>query len=106
MDRSDISKSQPRCLPFDECSILASHFYAPYVPGAAGRELESHGAGASEKVQHLQVLEFIFIVQDVEQPLAGKIGRGTGLVTHRRENGLALELASDNSHNLHSTDLK
>ena len=90
----------------DERGVLAVHFHANGFFPASGDEFSADASRSSEKVQEAESLQFIFAFQDVEQPLAGKIGRGTGLVTHRRENGLALELASDNSHNLHSTDLK
>ena len=96
---------QARSFLLDERGVLAGHLHAVHAPGPARSELEGDGTGAPEKVQHLEVLEFILVVQNVEQALLGKVRGGPGLVAGRRKDHFPFQFSADDSHSW-TTDLK
>ena len=88
-----------------EGCILPCHLHAVDARRAAGCEFETDGPGAPEKVQNLQVFEFIFVVQDIEKALPGEISGGPGRIALRQFYRFPFEGSADDSH-ICSTDLK
>ena len=101
----DVAQAESRGLGLDEGGVLAGHLYAVHAPDPAGGELIGYGSGAAEKVQDLQVVELVFVVEDVEEGLPGEIRGRPCIVMHGRADGLALEASPYDSH-ICSTALK
>ena len=97
-DHRHVRKPQALRFGLDEGGVLAHHFHAVHAGCAAGGELERNGAGPSEEVQHLEVLEFVFVVQDVEQAFAGEVRGRARLVARGRLDGLPLQASTDDPH--------
>ena len=75
------------------------------MPGSPGYEFIGNGTGAAEQVEDLQVVEFIFVPNDIEKGLPREIRRRTGLESGRRIDDLPLQAATDDPHST-STALK
>ena len=97
-DHSHVVKAQAPGFSLDEGSILPDHLDRIHPRSSTGSKFEGNRTGASEKVKDLQVLEFIFIVQDIEQPFPGEIRGRPGLVACRRIDSLSLESPADDPH--------
>ena len=105
VDGRDGIQAEPGGFAADEGGVLTVHLDTVDPACAARGEFIGDGARAAEKIEYLQVLELVLVVQDVEQALAGKIGRGPRPVAHRGQDGFALEPSADDSHST-TSDLK
>ena len=100
-----VGKAQTGRFCLYERGILPGHFHTVDTGSAPGGELKGNGTGAAEQVQDLEVLELVFVVQDIEEALLGKVRGGTGLVSGRGQDALSFQFSADDSHSC-TTDLK
>jgi len=65
------------------------------LTGPPGSKLITYAAGPGEKIQHIYCFEINTVVQDVKKALPGKVGRGPGFETGRRNKPPAPVFAAD-----------
>ena len=85
----DVPQPQTLGLGLDEGRIRALHFDTVYAGSPARGELICDGPGPAEQVEYLEVLELVFVVEDIEKPLLGEIRGGPRLITDGRVYDLA-----------------
>ena len=100
-----VPEAQPVGLRLDERGVFAGHLHTINPGSAPGGEFEGDGTGAPEKVQDLEVLELVFVVEDIEKALLGEVRGGTRLVARRRQDDFPLAFSPDDSHSC-TTPLK
>ena len=71
-DRRDILQAQSQGFGLDEGCVLTGHLHGIDARGAAGSEFEGNRPCASEQIENLQVLEFVFIPSTLKSPSRAK----------------------------------
>ena len=104
-DHRHVGEAEARSFSLDEGRVAPLHLDAIHPRSAAGSEFEGYGPSAAEKIQHLEVLELILVVEDIEESLLGEVGGRPGFVAHRRIDDLALQASAYYPH-ITSTVLK